>query len=185
MLNLFAQVAVLAAGAGEEPEGIDLIIPATEELIAGIIAFAVVFVGFWVLVRPRMSATIEARRQAISGKLEEAEQAKVEAEGLLEDYKAQLAEARAEANRIVEEARSQGETMRSEIVSRAESEAAEIARKAREDAAAERDRAAAAIRDEVAALSMAVAEKVVGEGLDAEARRSLVDRYIDELGAIR
>jgi F-type H+-transporting ATPase subunit b len=179
MQNLFAQVLYLAAE--DEPEGIDLILPATEELIAGVIAFAIVFLGFWFLVRPRMSTMLAARQQAITGKLEEAEKAKGEAESLLEDYKAQLAEARVQAGSIVDEARQQAETVRSEIVSRAEAEAAETVSKAREEAASERERAAGAMRDEVASLSLAIAKKVVGDSVDEKTQRSLVDRYIDEL----
>jgi len=41
MLRIAAAIQIIAAE--EEPEGIDLILPETKELIAGIIAFAIVF----------------------------------------------------------------------------------------------------------------------------------------------
>jgi len=182
MLNLFAQVLYLAAEGEEEPEGIDLVIPEMNELIAGIIAFAIVFLAVWLWARPAISRALQARQDAITGQLQAAEQTKGEAESLLEDYRQQLAEAKGEANRIVDEAKTQAESVRSDIVARAEADAAEIKRKAREEAAAERERAAAQVRDEVASLSLAVAEKVVGASLDSDAQRRLVDRYIDELG---
>lgn len=182
MFNLFAQVIYLAAD--EEPEGIDLIIPETSELIAGIVAFSIVFLFVWLKGRPMINKALTARQEAITGQLTDAEKAKSEAEGLLDDYRKQLASARDEANEIVESARQSAESLRSEIVSKAETDAEEITRKARDDAASERDRAEAAIRAEVASLSLAIAEKVVASSVDEAAQRQLVDQYIDELGEL-
>ena len=184
MLSLFAQVVYWAAEEDEPPEGIDLIIPEINELIAGVIAFTIVFVVVWVWARPAISKTLAARQDAITGQLTEAEKAKVEAESLLTDYKEQLAQARQEADRIVEEARQTAESLRSDMVAKAEAEAAAITQRAREEAAAEKERTAAQMRDEVAALSLQVAQKVVKETVDAGAQRALVDRYIDEVGRL-
>jgi len=186
MLNVLARIAFQTGEVPvEEPSGIDLVLPEINELIAGIIAFSIVFVVVWVWARPAIARTLAARQDAIVGHLKAAETTKLEAEGLLADYKAQLAKARDEANRIVEEARRTADALRSETVSKASDEASEITRKAREEAAGERERAASAIRDEVASLSMAVAAKVVAGAVDAKAHAKLVEQYIAELGALR
>lgn len=174
----------IVAAAEEEAEGIDLLLPETSELIAGILAFAIIFFFIWKWALPALNRTLEARQQAIAGQLQEAERAKAEAESLLTDYKAQVAGAREEANSIIEEARSTAETMRSDIVARAETEATSIVERARADVAAEKDRAAAALRQDVADLSLDMAEKVVAGSLDRDAQRALVDRYLQELGEI-
>ena len=75
--------------ASEESGGIDLLLPAPEELIAGIIAFALIFIVVWKFALPTIKETLEARQAAIKGELNAAEQAKVEATSLLDDYKAQ------------------------------------------------------------------------------------------------
>ncbi len=168
-----------------EPGGIDLLLPASSELIAGLLAFAIIFIFVWKWVLPTVDKRLEARQQAITGQLTAAETAKLEAESLLVDYKQQVAGARDEANRIVEDARRNAETLRVETVSRANTEAAEIVRKARDEAAGEKDRAAVGIRAEVAALSLAVAEKAVVGAVDAKAHQKLVDQYIAELGGLR
>ena len=168
-----------------EPEGIELLLPATSELIAGLLAFAIIFLFVWKWVLPSVDKRLEARQQAIVGQMKAAETTKLEAESLLEDYRKQVAGARDEANRIVEEARRTADTLRAETVSRAGAEASEIVRKAREEASSEKDRAASAIRAEVAALSMTVAEKAVVGAVDAKAQQKLVDQYIAELGGIR
>ncbi len=181
---LFAQI-VMAAEEGEEPEGIDLLIPEIPELVAGIVAFAIVFFFVWRYALPALNRTLEARQAAIAGQIAEAEQSKSEAQSLLDDYRQQLADARSEANRIIEEARSQGEQVKADIVAKAEAEADELRRRAREEAAAERSRAEAELRREVATLSLDVAEKVVAGGIDRSAQQALVDRYIDELSGLR
>ncbi len=188
-MNLFAPILRMAQVEGEttttEPDGIQLLLPATAELIAGLIAFTIIFVFVWKWVLPMVDKRLEARQQAIVGQLTAAEETKREAEGILADYKAQLAKARDDANRIVEEARRTADALRSETMSKASDEASEITRKAREEAAGERERAASAIRDEVAALSMAVAEKAVAGAIDTKAQAKLVEQYIAELGALR
>jgi F-type H+-transporting ATPase subunit b len=179
MLN--AASSVILAAEEEGGGGIDLLLPATAELIAGIIAFAVVFFFMWKWAWPAINRSLENRQQAISGQLGEAEAAKVEAQSLLDDYRSQLAEAKGEANRIVDEARARAETVRSDLVTKAETEAGQIVAKAREDAANEKARALQEARREVADLSIDLAEKVVGENLDREAQHGLIERYLADL----
>ena len=179
MLN--AATSVLLAAEEEGGGGIDLLLPATSELIAGIIAFAVVFFFVWKWAWPAINRSLETRQQAIGGQLKEAEATKLEAKSLLDDYRAQMADAKGEASRIVEEARAQAETVRSDLVAKAETEAGQIVGKAREDAANEKARALQEARQEVADLSIDLAEKVVGGNLDREAQHGLIERYLADL----
>lgn len=176
-MNMFYSAAEETEGGG----GLDLLLPPIPELIGGILAFGIVFFFIWKFAGPALNRMLEDRQQAIGGQLAEAEKAKSEAEALLADYRAQLAEAREKGNQIIEEARNQAEQMKNDIVSRAESEAADIVAKAREDAQNERARALADARRDVANLSIDLAEKVVGQNLDREAQLGLVERYIADL----
>jgi F-type H+-transporting ATPase subunit b len=181
MLALLAQGLTLAVEEGEEASGLDLLLPATPELVGGIIAFGIVFFFIRLWAWPAINRSLEQRQQAIGGRLEEAERAKAEAESLLEDYRRQLAEARTRANELIEEARAQAEQMRTEIVNRAQAEAEQLLTKAREDAAAERARVLAEARQEVANLTIDLAERVVGQSLDRQTQLGLVERYLAEL----
>jgi F-type H+-transporting ATPase subunit b len=183
MLNLLAQVVYLAAEEAP-PEGIDLVIPEIEELIAGIIAFSIVFILIWWKVRPAIAETLAARQEAITGQLTMAETAKQEAESLLDDYKKQLAQAKDEANTIVEDARQAADVLGTDLVDKAEAEAETIRGKARTDAGAEMERAAAQVKTQVATLSLELAQKVVAGSVDESAQRQLVERYIDDLGSL-
>ncbi len=171
--------------ASEESGGIDLLLPAPEELIAGIIAFALIFIVVWKFALPTIKETLEARQAAIKGELNAAEQAKVEATSLLDDYKAQVAGAKKEAAQIVADAREAGEAVKADIVTRAEAEAEAIKVCAADEVVADRARVAGELKRQVADLSIDVAERVVGSTIDADQQRELVDRYIDELGGVR
>lgn len=169
----------------EGSSGAALLLPAPEELIAGIIAFVIVFAVAWKYALPALNATLEKRQAAVRTDLEAAEKAKVEAESLLVDYRAQVAGAKDEASDIVAEARDAGEAVKADIIARAEVEADQIKARAGEEIVSERERAASDLRRQVADLSINVAERVVGSTLDAEAQSDLVDRYIDELGGVQ
>jgi len=171
----------IAQEEAETTSNVSLVLPETAELIAGIIAFAIVFFFTWRWAMPTIKKTLEARQEAVAGELAGAEKAKVEAESLVSDYKSQLAEAKTDANRIIEEAREAAESMRSDIVAKAEDEANQVLAKARSEAEAEKSRALAEARSQVGEISVELAEKIVGDSLDADAHSDLVERYLAEL----
>jgi F-type H+-transporting ATPase subunit b len=185
-MHMYAYAAlILAVEEGEEASGIDLLIPSPEETIAGIIAFSIVFFFIWKWAVPAFNTTLEARQAEIDAEVESAEKAKLEAESLLRDYREQMAGAKAEADQIVAEARTSGEAVKADIVSRAEAEADQIRARAQDEISAERERVAGDLRRQVADLSIDVAERVVGDSIDADRQRQLVDRYIDDLGGVQ
>ncbi|HET8739214.1 MAG TPA: F0F1 ATP synthase subunit B [Acidimicrobiia bacterium] len=175
---------ILATTEGGESSGVELLLPAWPELIAGIIAFSLVFFFVWRWVWPSLSKTIETRQGAIAGELTAAEKAKAEAESLRADYQAQLANARAEASRIVEEARKSAEQIRADIIAKAEVEAEQIRARAREEAAGEKARALAEAKSQVGDIAIELASKIVGEALDEEKHKALIDRYLADLEKI-
>ena len=178
-----AALILAAEETAEEPSTIELLWPEPNETIAGLIAFLIVFLVFLRWGVPRLNKALEARQEAIKAELEAAEANREQAEQLRTEYEQQLSGARDEAGQIIERARQSGEEAKAGIISRAEEEAEAVKERARQDAAGEKERTAAALRREVADLSLDVAEKVVGESLDEERQRALVNRYIDELGS--
>ncbi len=177
----FTFMFALAAAEDGGSSGIDLVMPDMAELVAGIVAFLIVFGAVWFKWRHAISRTLTARQQAISGRLTEAEAAKVEAESLLAERRKEVAGARDEVNRIVEEGRRSAEAVRAEILAKAKNEADEVTRRSREAIEADKERAGEQMRDLVAVLSLELAQKVVAGSVDAGAQKTLVDRYIDEL----
>jgi F-type H+-transporting ATPase subunit b len=168
---------LLAAG----KSGIDLILPEKAELIWGAICFAAVAFVLMRFALPRIRETIEARERAIRGSHEEAESARDEAQKLLDDYKKQLAEARSEANRIIEEGRQSAEQVRKDLVAKAQTDADGIVARARDQIQQERQRTIQELQSQIGAMSIELAEKVVGRSLDGSTQRDLVDAYINQV----
>jgi F-type H+-transporting ATPase subunit b len=183
-MQFLTALAVLAQEEEESSSNVDLVLPETAELMAGIIAFSIVFFFIWKWAWPTINKTLEQRQAAMTGKIEEADRTKAEAESLLADYKSQLSEAKTEGNRIIEDARVTAEQMKSDLLFKAESEADNIRVKGREDAASEKSRALADARSQVGDISVDLAGKIVGESLDAEAHQALIDRYLADLESL-
>lgn len=172
---------LLILAASEEKSGLFLILPDPAELVWGAVSFVVIVFLIWKFAMPALDRTLEVRRSAVVSQLEEAEQAKGEAERLRATRQQELDKAAQQADRILETARSDGENLRAEAIDRATAEAAQITERARAEAEAERDRVRADVEREITVLSLDIAEKVVGSQIDAAAHQMLVDAYIREV----
>jgi hypothetical protein len=76
------------------------ILPAINELVFGIIVFAILMALMAKFAFPAVQKGMEARTQKIRDNLDEAERTKAEASRILEDYQRQLADAKNESARI-------------------------------------------------------------------------------------
>ena len=163
-------------------EALNPLIPHTAEIIVGFIAFALLFLVLKSKVVPMFEKAYEARTNAIEGGMERAEKAQLEAERALSQYTEQLSKAREEAQTLREEARVQGASIVEELRAKAQEEAARITAAAHASIEAERQQAVTSLRNEVGALAVELASKIVGESLDDQARQSrIVDRFLDDL----
>ena len=158
------------------------ILPPTNELIWGSISFVVLFILLAYFAYPGIKKSMEARSQRIRDDLEGAEGAKTEAQQVLDEYRAQLADAKAQAGTIIEEARQQGEAFRRDQEQRLQTELAAIRERAAADIEAAKAQAIADLRGEVAELAVGAAEVVVGKNLDRETQTQLVEQYIASVG---
>src|SRR4051794_4930799 len=158
------------------------LLPPLGEIIIGLIAFAVVLVVLFRFVAPRFEEVFRARREAIEGGIERAEAMQAEAKAALEQYRAQLAEARTEAAQIRDAARAEGQQILEELRAQAQEESSRILARGEEQLAANRQSVVNALRGQIGALAVELAGKVVGESLADEARRrGTVDRFLDQL----
>jgi len=158
------------------------LLPSWPEFIIGTILFVLVF-GFLARVGlPRIMKTLEERHDAIEGGINRADEAQAEAEKVLQQYRAQLDDARHEAARMREEAREQGAAIIAEMRERAEAEARRITDTAQAQLEAERQQALASLRADVGSLAVELASRIVGESLADTARQNrMVDRFLAEL----
>ena len=155
--------------------------PHAAELLVGALAFAIIFYFIWKWVLPRVNTLLEERRQQIQGEIERAEATRSEADQLLADYREQLANARDEANRIIEEAQRTADQLRRDIQAKAEEEARRTVARAQDEIRAERDRVFEDLRAQIGDIAVELAARVVNQSLDKQAHEKLIDDYIEQV----
>jgi F-type H+-transporting ATPase subunit b len=158
------------------------LVPNLTELITGLIGFFIIFGALAKILMPRLMRTLQERTEAIEGGLKRADDSQAEANRLLEQYRAQLAEARHDAARMREEAKEEGARIKAELRQEGEAEKQRLVDSARTQIAADRQQALTSLRAEVGALSIELASRIVGESLEDDARqRRTVDRFLTQL----
>ncbi|MHC0431014.1 F0F1 ATP synthase subunit B [Streptomyces sp. O3] len=174
---MIANLVQLAAEEEQSP-----LVPPGPELLVGTIAFAIVFFFFWKKLLPNINRVLEERHAKIEGGIEKAEAAQTEAQSVLEQYRAQLAEARHEAARLRQEAQEQGATLIAEMRAEGQRQREEIVAAGHAQIEADKKAASTALRQDVGKLATDLAGKLVGESLEDHARQSrTIDRFLDEL----
>ena len=174
----------LVAYAAEEGHAPNPLIPAWYDIIWSGVCFVIILFVFWKVALPKMQDMLDKRAAAIEGNIAKADEAQRRAEAALEEYTAQLAEARKEAGEIRDAAREDGKKIVAEAKENASSEAARIAAAAQTQIEAERQSAFVSLRSEVGTLAIALAGGVIGETLSDDAKaQAVVDRFLADLEA--
>lgn len=156
---------------------LDLSLSFLVEVIAFLVMIGIL--ARWVY--PRVMTAAEARQRQVAEQLTAAEKAREEAEQRLKEAEATVREARAQAAEIIEGANRTAEQLRADIKAKAEAEANRIVEGARREIEAERQKALESVRAQVADLVVAATERVVGESLDGERHRILIEKAIKEV----
>lgn len=182
MLN--ALVTLAAEDSHGEEAAHNPLLPAYYDIIWSAVCFVVILFVFWRVVLPRMQKLLDERGAAIEGNIAKADEAQRQAEVALEQYTAQLAEARKEAGEIREAAREDGKKIVAEARDAAAAEAARITATAHTQIEAERQAALVSLRSEVGSLALDLAGNVIGETLsDDQKAQAVVDRFLADLEA--
>ena len=142
------------------------------------IALAIVLRKFaW---KPLLEA-LHRREEHVRSSIERAEQAKQDAERVLEENRKQLSRAEEESHRILNEGRALGEKLKSEIVEKANQQSRKMIDQAKLEIERDKDAALSQLRGEVANLAIQAAGKILDETLDETKHRKIVDSYLRDL----
>ncbi len=168
-----------------------VVIPAAEGTGAGlqinlfwVIVSAANFIVFFLIVRSLafsgLMKTLEDRRARIEQGLKDADQARKDRESAEQERLATLTEARREANDILARAQKVADETREQAVQATREELARISERAAAEIGAEKQRAIAELRGEVADLALAAATRVVGDAMTGDRQRKLVADFLAE-----
>jgi len=130
--------------------------------------------------KPILTA-LDQREASIRESIERAEQAKAEAQKILDENKSNLAKAEDESRKLIEQSREYAEKMKNQILQ----EGKEQSKKIIEDAAAEIERrketAFNELKNQIADIALLAAEKLLNEKLDPQTHKKITDKYINEI----
>ena len=124
---------------------------------------------------------LEERRQRIAGEFAEAERRQADADALKARYEQELKGIDALTRQRILEAVTEGQRVAAEIKSQAHADAAARLSRADEEITHDQEQARVVLKQQVAALSIRTAEKILRERLDDPAQRRLVERFIEEV----
>lgn len=146
-----------------------------------IVAFVVLILLLNRLLFRPIRKTLDARAQRIQESMEEAERVKQQAVRADAEYQARVDEGQRRSQEIIDQGREKARQEREEMLEQARSEARQIREDARTQMELERRDMARETRQQVAGLAVLAAGRLVGETLEAEKHRRLIEQHISDL----
>jgi len=146
-------------------------------LIVQILAFVIVILTLTAWVYKPLVELLAKRRKAIAQGLEDARAAAEARAGAEKEAEKVISEAHTKASQIVREATERAEVAGRDVKAAAEAEAGNARAKAVAEIEEDRNRILGDLRGQVAALSIAAAQKLVGDALDEKRQHALIDEF--------
>jgi F-type H+-transporting ATPase subunit b len=154
-------------------------------LISQIVNFLILFALLYFLLWKRIRKMLEQRKQRIAQGLADAEQARKDRERAEAEYQQRIERAEQEREEILAGAAKEGELAREQVLAEARAEAEHIIAEARAGLERDRQEMLADLRSQVASLAIAVSNKIIGEALDEQRQRRLIDEFFSGIQAGR
>ncbi len=149
-------------------------------LVAQLVNFFLLLVILRIFLYRPILNMLDRRAQRVREGLEAAEQSKEHAARAEQEVAQQLEEARRQSQTLVAQAQETASRIQEEARGQARREGEVLLERARNEIQLERDRAIAELRREFAELTVSAAEKVIGQSLDRQAHRRLIDEVLAE-----
>jgi F-type H+-transporting ATPase subunit b len=159
----------------------NIIMPAPGSIIWTIAVFVVLLLVLRKFAWKPILEALQNREDGIRNNISEAEKSRLDAQDLLQQYKTQLDQARKEAQKMISDASTKAEAIHQERKKELETESRAIIEKARLEIEQERHKVVQELRGEVVEIALTAAGKVIGQALQAEDHRALIDREIEKL----
>ncbi len=125
---------------------------------------------------------MDERTRSIQNDIDSAKKSREEAEALKQKYADDLSNAKEEARRIVMKAQDDGAAERAVLMERSKEDADKLVADANKAIENERRRVLQQAQSQIADLAIEAASKIIGENVDDEKNRRIVDEFLSEEG---
>lgn len=146
-----------------------------------IVTFVLVLIALRKMAWKPLLGALTSREEHIRTMLKEAEEARQEAQRLLDQNTKQLAMSEEQSQRIIREGREMGERLKSEIMEKAQTSSRQMVQQAKDEILREKDAALTQLRSEVADIAIVAAGKLLDQNLDTAKQRAIVDAVLTDL----
>jgi len=163
-------------------KGVSVVAINLGSFIVQILSFAILFVLLKKYAFGPLVAVMQKRQEQIENNIKNAEQQRQEAEQFIKEQQAALQKAREEAHEIIERAKASSVKQAEEIVEAAKAEAERIKEQTLQEIQLEKERAVQALREQVGALSVLLASKMIEKELDVKQQSKLIDDIMKQVG---
>ena len=150
-------------------------------IIGQIITFLIGLIALWFIAYKPITGIFKQRADKIGADLTAAEKARQDMERLKADYAAQMAKLADETQKMMNKAVKDAQSVRDEIVTSARGQSREIIDRAVEQIELEKQKAFKELRQQVLEISLLVAEKAIGETMNDDLQRRLVDQVFAKI----
>ena len=147
-------------------------------VIVAALNFLLFLALIWVFGFRPIANVLAGRKARIAQGLADADQARTDRDSGVAERARVIADARRDAQSLITAAQKSAQEQRETDIAATREELGRLREKASADIAAERDRALADLRAQVADLVLATAGKVVGESMTDARQRRLVDEFL-------
>lgn len=174
---------LLSLPVSEEPRSLGSLLEfAPGAMIWTFVAFVLGLFTMWKFVYGPITNALEARDKKVEDSIAAAEVAQKQAEQQMAQAKAELEQAQANARRMVEEAMARAEKQAADAIRTADERAKAELQKARETIAAEKRQALQEIRAVAVDLTIQATGRLLGQEIDAQKNRPLVQQFVAAAG---
>jgi F-type H+-transporting ATPase subunit b len=149
-------------------------------LIAQLIAFVILLLVLQRFAFPVLTKTLDQRQARIREGIENAERASQALKDAEKRVEALMNDARLESQKVIATATQAAERLKADIEQQAQQRGREIEQQAAKRIEQQIAQAKAELRAHVADLSIAAAERVIGQSLDSATNRRLVDEFVSQ-----
>jgi len=149
-------------------------------LISQLVSFLILLIQLYFVGFKRVLNMLDERSIRIKESLEQAETVKKQSQQAEDEVKKQLQAASRKGQELIAQATKASDDIRAQAQELAKKDAEALIEKARLAIQAERDEAIEVLRKEFAEVTILAAGKVIGETLDKQSHKALIDKIMQE-----
>lgn len=149
-----------------------------------LVVFAIVFGVLATKVWPVISRALDERADKIKSEIAAAEQARRDAKSALDEYNRNLAQARAEAQQMLEQTKSQQIALANDLKAKADLELNALRERATKDIEAAKRAAIGEIYGEATTLATTLASKILRREIRPDDQRQLVEESLRQMQSV-